>query len=244
MTVTVQDAEASAAAAEQAVDQAEADLVSGKRSISSTALHKLRDGWRYADLTAQRTRPAADEERRDARLKGLEAIGAEVDKLGQPAHTEPLAEALRDIAAAADRFRLLAAAHDGDVAELVAAARDLGAEPPAPAGPCGSSGYVAVTGGGAIAHKRLTVAPLGGHVRAAIGHAVNGDIDQAVAEVQTATTAPEPRRPDHVLRNRNGALFTMDGPLGDGMLSQIRAGDLAELGPREVERWMRGELAS
>lgn len=76
MTTSVQDAEA------------EADLLSGKRSVSADVLHKLRDGWRHADLTAQHTRQAAEEERREAWLTGLAAIGAEVDKLAQPEHAE------------------------------------------------------------------------------------------------------------------------------------------------------------
>jgi hypothetical protein len=83
MTTSVQDAQAGVAAARNAVDEAEGDLLSGKRSVSADVLHKLRDGWRHADLTAQRTRQAAEEERRSARLTGLAAIGAEVGKLAR-----------------------------------------------------------------------------------------------------------------------------------------------------------------
>jgi hypothetical protein len=243
MITDVQDAQADVAAARNAVDEAEADLLSGRRSVSADVLHKLRDGWRHADLTAQRTRQAAEEKRRDARLKGLEAIGAEVGKLAQAEHTEQLAEALRDVAAACARFRALADAHDADVADLVAAATDLGAEPAAPGGPRGTSSHVAVKGA-TIIHKRVTVTPLGGHVRAALEHAVSGDIDRAVAEVQSSAREPEPRRPDHVLRNRrSGMLFTTDGDLGDGMRSQIRTGDLIELSGYDVDRYMTGEFA-
>jgi hypothetical protein len=248
MTTSVQDAQSAVGAAKKAVDEAEDDLVSGKRSISSTALHKLRDGWRHADLTAQRTRLAAEQERREARLTGLAAIGAEVDKLAQPEHAEQLAEALRDVAAACARFRALADAHDADVDDLVAAAVDLKAEPPAPAGPRETSSYVAVKGD-TITHKRVTVRQLGGHVQAAIGHAVSGDIARAVAEVRAAATAPEPKRPDHLLRNaRSGNLLPIYGSLNDGMKAQLktnnpRSGELVELSGYDVDRYMKGELA-
>lgn len=242
MTTSVQDAQASVAAAKNDVDEAEADLLSGKRSISADVLHKLRDGWRHADLTAERTRRAAEEERREAQLTGLAAIGAEVDKLAQPEHTEQLAEALRDVATACARFRALADAHDVDVADLVAAAADLMAEPAAPGGPRESSSYVAVKGD-TITHKRITVRPLGGHVRAALGHAMGGDIGRAVGEVRAAATAPESKRPDHLLRGGSGGLFPMDDPLNDGILSQIRAGSLVELSGYDIERYMAGELA-
>lgn len=248
MTTGVQDAQAGVAAAKSAVDQAEADLLSGERSISADVLHKLRDGWRHADLTAQRTRQAAEEERREARLTGLAAIGAEVDKLAQPEHAEQLAEALRDVAAACARFRALADAHDADVADLVAAAADLKAEPKAPAGPRETSSYVAVNGD-TVTHKRITVRPLGGRVQAALGHAVSGDIDRAAAEVRAVATAPEARRPDHLLRNvRSQMLVPIYGTLNDGMQAQLktnnpRSGDLVELSEYDVDRYMTGELA-
>jgi hypothetical protein len=241
MTTSVQDAQASVAAAKNAVDEAEGDLLSGKRSISADVLHKLRDGWRHADLTAERTRQAAEQERREARLTGLAAVGAEVDKLAQPEHAEQLAEALREVAAACARFRALADAHDVDVADLVAAAADLKAEAAAPGGPRESSSFVAVKGD-SIAHRRITVRPLGGRVRAALGHAMGGDIGRAVAEVRSAATAPESKRPDHLLRSGSGGLFPMDDPLNDGIRAQIRAGNLVELSAYDVDRYMKGEL--
>jgi hypothetical protein len=248
MTTGVQDPQAAVAAAKTAVDQAEADLVSGKRSISATALNKLRDGWRHADLTAQCTRVAAEEQRRSARLEGLEAIGAEVDKLAQPEHTGPLNQALRDVTAACARFRALAEDHDADVADLIAAAADLRTETAAPAGPRETSAYVALEGD-SIAHRRTTVRPLGSRVQAALGHALGGDIDRAVAEVRTAVTAPEAKRPDHLLRNaRSGNLLAITGSQSDVMKGQLktnnpRSGDLIELDELDVDRYMKGELA-
>lgn len=244
----VQDAQADAATAAAAVDQAEADLVSGKRSISAAALNKLRDGWRHAELTAQRSRRAAEEDRRSQRLQGLEVIGAEVDKLAEPQHTEPLAQALRDVTAACARFRGLAGAHDADVADLIAAAADLRAEPAAPDGPRETSSFVAVNGA-IIAHRRVTVRPLGNRIQTALGHAVSGDIDRAVAEVRTAATAPEPKRPDFLLRNvRSGMIQPIYGPLNDGLKAQLkstnpRSGELEELSDYDVKRYMEGSLA-
>jgi hypothetical protein len=248
-TTDVQDAQADAAAAKNAVAEAEADLLSGKRSISADLLHKVTDRWRHADLTAQRARLAAEEERRSTRLKGLEAIGAEVDKLAQPEHSDQLADAMRDIAAACARFHLLAQAHDADLADLVAAATDLRAEPAALAGPRETSSYVAVKGD-TIAHRRVVLTPLAGHVRAALAHAMNGDINQAVTEIRTATKAvPEPRRPDHLLRNvRSGNIVEIYGPLTDGMKAQLRSsnprsGELDELSDHDIDLYMEGELA-
>jgi hypothetical protein len=248
MTTDVQGAQAEAAATAAAVDQAEGDLVSGRRSISAAALNKLRDGMRHAELTLQRTRTAAEEQRRSARLQGLEAIGAEVDKLAEREHTEPLEQTLRDLATAAAHFRTLAAAHDADVADLVAAASDHQAEPAAPEGPRATSSFVAVNRG-TIAHRRVTVRPLGDRNQAAIGHAVNGDISRAVAEVRTAAEMPKPKRPDHLLRNeRSGMLVPIYGPLSDGMQAQFksnnpRSGELEELSDHDIDRYMRGELA-
>lgn len=241
MTTDVQDAQAVAAASKQAVDEAEDGIVSGRRSVSAATLHKIRDVWRHADLTADGARRRAEEERRERRLTGLAAIGEEVDKLAGPEHEARIADAVRGVAAACDRLRAVAYAHDADVAELVAAAADLGAEPAAPGGPRATSSYVSVRGD-AISHKRVTVGPLGGRVRAALEHAMRGGTDRML-EVKAAVQVPEPRRPEHLLRNREGALFTMDGRLGDGMRAQLARGELTELGSRDIDLYMKGELA-
>jgi hypothetical protein len=148
MSTTVEDAQAAVADAKTAVDRAETDLPSGRRSISADALHLLRDGWRHADLTAQRTRQAAEEERRSARLKGLEGIGAEVDKLAQSEHTEQLdGDALLDNQTFYDRVTSMDPDSPGyrkQVQEIVAtatateqgpAAQAAPAAPAAPPGP-------------------------------------------------------------------------------------------------------------
>lgn len=248
MTTTTEDAQARAADAEREVVQAEADLASGKRSISNVVLHKLRDTWRHADLSAQGVRQKAEQERREARLSGLAAIGDQVDELARAEHAERLADALRAAAVAYNQVRVLAAAHDADVAALVAAATEFRAEPAAPEGPRGTSAYIAVKGA-AIAHGRVTVSPLGDRIRTALGYAVNGDIDRAVAEVRSVTAAPEPRRPDHLLRNaRSGMLVPIFGELNEGMRAQLRStnprsGDVDELSDHDIDLYMKGELA-
>jgi len=248
MTTTTEDPQASVADAERDVVQAEADIASGKRSISEAALHKLRDAWRHADLTAQGARQKAEQDRREARLSGLAVIGAKVDELARPEHAEKLADALRAAAAACNQVLALAAAHDADVAALVAAATDFRAEPVAPAGPRGTSAYVAVKGT-AITHGRVTVSPIASHVREALGHAMSGDVDRAVAKVQAVATTPEPRRPDHLLRNMlSGNIVPIYGELNDGMKAQLkttnpRSGQLVELSDHDVNLYMEGRLA-
>jgi hypothetical protein len=95
----------------------------------------------------------------------------------------------------------------------------------------------------------LTERPLGARVGAALGHALSGDIGRAAAEVHAAATAPEPRRPDHLLRNvRSQMLVPVYGALNDGMRAQLktsnlRSGDLGELRPdTDVDRYMKGDL--
>jgi hypothetical protein len=183
----------------------------------------------------------------EADLVSGKAIGAEVDKLAEPEHTEQLAEAVRDIAAACARFHTVAGAHDADLADLIAAATDLRAEPAAPGGPRETSSFIAVKGD-TITHRRIVTTPLAGHAQAALTHAMRGDIDRAVAEIRTATTAPERKRPDHLLRNlRSGMLVAITGELNDGMKAQLRttnprSGELEELSGHDVEKYMRGEL--
>jgi hypothetical protein len=78
---------------------------------------------------------------------------------------------------------------------------------------------------------------------------MGGDIGRAVAEVGAAATAPEPKRPDHLLRNvRSGMIVAIQGPLSDGMQAQLqstnpRSGQLVELSDFDVDRYMKGELA-
>jgi len=242
MTTNTADAQADAEAAKNAVDQAEADLVSGKRSISAEVLHKVTDRWRHATLSAQRDLSRTQEAHHRARLEGLAAIGAEVDKLAQPDRAGALAEALRDVADACDKVRTIAAAHDADVAELAAAAADLQAEPAAPGGPRATSAFVAVSGRSVI-HKRTKLSPVSDRIAQALQHALNGDLGRAAAEVQSAVHSPDPKRPDYLLRGNGGMLIPIHGELNDGMQSHIRTGGVQQLPDYDIDRYMKGELA-
>lgn len=245
-SASVKGAEAAAAAAKGDVDRAEADLASGTRSITATALHKLRDGWRHADLAAKGARVRAEQERRDARLKGLEMIGIEIDKIAASGEAGALEAALRDVAAACARVRQLAGAHDATVTELVDAAADLGAEPPAPGGPRATSARVAFrrdrANGDAVMHGRTLVRPVGHQVQAALTYAMEGDADRAVAEALPVTVLPEPKRPEYVLRHqRSGNIIAMTD-LNQALQAQVRSGDLEILSGHDVDRYMEGTL--
>ena len=156
--------------------------------------------------SAEAARQKAEQERREARLSGLAAIGARSTSSPGPSTLNSSQTPCARPLSRATRSGCLAAAHDADVAALVAAATDFRAEPAAPAGPRGTSAYIAVKGA-AIMHGRVTVSPIGDRIRAALEHAMSGDIGRAIAKVRSVTATPEPRRPDHLLRNaRSGML--------------------------------------
>jgi hypothetical protein len=167
-------------------------------------------------------------------------VGAEVDKLAAGGEAAAFEAAIRDAVAACARVRQLAETHDATVAELVDAATDLGAEPPAPAGPRGTSASIAVKDK-TIIHKRVSVTPVGARIRAALQYAMDGDTDRAAAEVRTVTELAAAKRPAHLLRNRQGMLFQMS-QLNDGIRSQIHTGDLTELFGHDIDRYMEGTL--
>ena len=243
MTTSVKDAAAAATAAKSDMDRAESEVASGGTSVTAPLLHKLRDTWRRADLAAKGARVRAEQDRRDARLQGLTAIGAEIDELATSDETVALADAIRDVTAACIRVRELAAAHDNAVAELAAAAEDLGAEPMAAGGPRATSARVAVRNG-AVIHEYTAVSPIGTRVQVALEHAMNGDPDRAVAHVRAMIQLPEAKRPDYLLRDvRSGNLVALSAELTDGMRARIRSGDLEVLSDFDVDRYMAGELA-
>jgi hypothetical protein len=88
------------------------------------------------------------------------------------------------------------------------------------------------------------VAPLADRAEKALGLALSGDAERAVAEITTGIAVKEPRRPDHLLRNvRSGTILGMDNPLSEGIRSQLHTGDLVELSDYDVERYWKGELS-
>jgi hypothetical protein len=242
MTTSLKQAETDAAAARGDVDRAEQEIASGSKRVTATALHKLRDAFRHADLSAQAARKQAELDRRAVRMTGLEKIGAEVDRLVASDETAEMTAALRDVAAACARFRALAAAHDEAVAELVAAAQDLGAEPPAPGGPRATSAYVAVARN-AIVHRRTKVSPLGS-CATALAKAMEGDVDAALAELKVAVQQREPKRPDYLLRGGSGQLIAITGELDPAMAARIRDpnGDVKQLSEQEIDLYLAGTL--
>jgi hypothetical protein len=239
---TVADTEADAAGARQDVERAERDLATGARNVGVSALHKLRDAWRHADLSAQGARERAERDRQAARLKGLAEIGAEVGRLAAGTDLDGLGQALADVATAAGRARAIAAAHDAAVADLIAAAADLGAEPIAPGGPRATSAGVAVRGE-AIVHDRAQVGPIGAQLATALAHALAGDAAGGLARVAAVTQLPEPRRPDYIARGRGGLLIPVIGELSPQQQAQVRSGDLVLLDEPSIDAFMRGELA-
>src|SRR5213592_4976024 len=103
----VAHAEREAVEAAGAVAAAEERLASGGRGVTAAGLHKLRDAFRHADLTARGMRERAERERSAARLAGLEEIGVQVDALAGTA-VEGLADAVAEVARACGRVREMA----------------------------------------------------------------------------------------------------------------------------------------
>jgi hypothetical protein len=248
MTTSVKDAGAAAATAKRDVDDAEAELASGSPSVTASALHKLRDAWRHADLAAQGAQVRAEQDRRNARIKGLEMIGTEIDKLAGAGTAAAMEDALRDVAAACARVRELAGSHDAAVFEFVQAAEDFGAEPPAPGGPRATSARIAVrkdrANGDSVLHGRTLVSPVGSKIQAAIAFAVEGDPDRAVAHARPAAELPEPGRPKYLLRDvRSRNVIAMTSEPAEAMYSRIRSGDIELLSGYDIDLYMAGELA-
>jgi hypothetical protein len=230
--------------AEQAaieVKKAETQLAAGG-SLPFAALHQLRDRWRYADLAAQGAQARAEKERTEARLAALAGVGAEVDQVAAAEPGKAFQEALADVARACQKVRDLADGHDATVAALVAAATDLQVEPKAPGGPRATSAHVAVEGR-SVMHKGTMLAPVRERVEQALQHALVGDVERAAYLARPVVEVPAAKRPDHLLKGRNGVLHAFDGELNTGMQSHLRSGELVRLSDVDVEAYMRGELA-
>jgi hypothetical protein len=245
MTTSAAEAEASAAAAKADVDRAEAQLASGTKNVSASALHKLRDAWRHADLSARGARERAERDLQAARLAGLEEIGRQVDAQAEGGMPGDLAEALQAITDACAKARSIALTWDASITALIEAARDLNAEEMAPGGPRETSAHVAVTGHpGAkmITHQRTQLTPLSGQVPQAIECAVLGRPYDGLALMNGVSMLPEPERPDYLLRGRGGMLITVFGEPNPQLQNQMRSGDLEVLPKSAVDAYMAGEL--
>lgn len=69
------------------------------------------------------------------------------------------------------------------------------------------------------------------------------DVEAAVAEVRPVVPLRVEERPEHLLRGRGGMLVPVHGHLNTHQMAQLRSGDLVELGQRDIDRYMAGELA-
>ncbi|MGI8452145.1 MAG: hypothetical protein ACR2MP_34160 [Streptosporangiaceae bacterium] len=240
MTTDIAEAEQAAGEAAQAVETAEAQLAAGKKGVTASTLHKLRDTYRHSLLATEGAKAKAERERAAARLAGLGEIGRQVDAAAAAAPHD-LPAALIVLAAAAATVRDLAGQWDGLVAELSAAAADLGAEPAAPAGPRKSSAFVTVARM-SIVHKLTELQPVGPKIDQAIQHALRGDTEAAAAAAVQVVTRAEPQRMDHHFWSPNGTVMAMTDPLPPGIAVQVRAGELRPLTAIKVDRYRAGEL--
>lgn len=241
MSAGVTEAERAAAAAGAEVQQAEAQIASGaRRSMTASALNKLRDGWRHAELTKEGARASAEREHREARLRALREVGAQADELAASLPAE-LPGAVAVLVAAVGALHQLAGEWDATLAGLVSAASELNAGPQAPGGPRETSAYVALTGRDTLMHKSTELRPIGPAIQKAIACALEGDAEGALAAVSPVTLR-EPQRLDHYLRAPSGQILGMTDPLPPGVAIQVKAGDLTPLDPAEVEKYLRGEL--
>lgn len=243
MTVQTQDvteAERDAAATDEAVRAAESQLSDGRRGVTSATLHKLRDTARHARLTADGLRARAQRDQEAARLTGLEQVGAEVDSLASSGLQE-LPGALRNVAAAVAAVRVMAEGWDVSVAELVAAAKDLDVQAPAPGGPRKSSAFLAVKGD-TIQHKHTQVRPIGSRLSRVLEHAMADELDEALAAAGIVGELPAPRRLDHYVFGPDGQVLSFSDPMPPGVEFQVRSGDLRPLTEPQIREYLAGEL--
>jgi hypothetical protein len=227
--------------ARAALDHAERQLASGTGGVDVNTLHRLRDKWRHAHLSAEGAAVRAEQEQAKARMDALTGLGAQIDQLAADDPRGVIAAALAQVVEACARVRALGRDHDAGLVELTAAAQDLGVEAAAPGGPRATSGHVAVEGQ-AVIHRRTKLVPVGRQVERALSLALTGDLEAAVAEVHPVTAIPEPRRPDHLLRGSGGMLVPVHGEISAMMLNQLRTGDLVDLGQHGINQYMAGDL--
>lgn len=245
MSADIAEADQETVDAAAAVAKAEAKLAAGQGGVSPDALHRLRDRFRHATLSAEGLRAKAERDREAARLAGLGEIGRQVDALAENGLPADLGEALQAITDACARARSIARSWDASISELIEAARDLDAGGMAPGGPRETSGRVAVTehqNARTIVHRQTQLAPVSAQVAQAIEYAVLGRPYDGLALMGGVSTLPEPQRPDYLLRGRGGMLITVFGEPNPQLQNQIRSGDVTVLPPSVVDAYMAGEV--
>jgi len=238
-TMDPETADRAAAAARQAVVEAERAITGGRR-VSLDKLTALVTRARHADLEATATHAQAEQAREQARQEALAALGTEIDAMAA-ADAEGLAEALAGIADAMSRAQRAARAWDEHLAEVARAARDLNCSGPAPGGPREADQRVAVNRDGTVLHGETTLKPVASRMETALQHALDGDVAsaQAVAEVKTRT--PVPARAAHYVRGPGGMVVPVQGDLNEQQRSQVRTGALVELNESQIRAYLAGD---
>lgn len=210
--------------------------------IDPTRVLAAKEASRFARMRAALVRRRAERAAQAARLLALAEVGTDVDKVAAAASgpDAALAKAAQAIAQACGRLRELTAAHDRQVRDLVARARELHAEPPAPSGPRASSAHVTVAPGGeSVTHGCTKVRIVGAVTTDAIAAAVAGDPDKAVQLVAAVHEQAVPTRPPHHYIRGDGRVFATSKP--DDYA--VRTGALRPMTPAEVDRYYEGRLA-
>jgi len=239
-TIDAEAADRAAAAARDAVDQAEQAITSGRR-LGVDKLTALVTRARHADLTAKASRAQAEQDREQARREALTGVAAEIDALAE-AGVEGLGDALADVAAAAERARQAARAWDARLTEVTGAASALSCRAPAPGGPREADERVAIRDDGTIYHGETVLKRLGSRIDAALGNALNGDVVSATASAEVTAKARTLERADHYVRGRGGMILPIYGDLNQNQQAQIRTGQLVELNEREIRAYLAGDL--
>jgi len=221
----------------------EADLATGRRTVSADALHRHLDNYRHAQLAAEGAKAKAERAAATARITALGEVGRQVDDLAAADVVDELRDVLQVISDGCARARSITQDWDDSVRKLISTAAGLGVGEPPPGGPAKASGFLAVRtsqGSQFITHHRVRLTLVGTDLSRAIDRAVLGRPHDGLLLINGVTELPEPQRPRYVVRGRGG-VFTPLEELTEAQWAQVKTGDLQLLEPDEVEAWLRGE---
>ncbi len=218
--------------------QIEEELATGSGSPSAERHHELLDLRRHTELRIKGLRKRVSDAQEAARLAQIATLAGHIGEFAATAKDGgKLAQALADVAEAAQRARDLAAQQDGLLGELQAAARALDVGRPSPLGvPQARHGHVAVDES-RIMHGRVAVRRIGPAIDEAVTLAVAGHLGDAKARI-AVVDGIEPRgRADHYLRGPNGLVMSLD-ELSEVVRKQIEAGELTVLSESQIRRYL------
>lgn len=245
----VAQAQAEAAEAEQAAADLEASAVEGGKTAAAPS--KVVEAKALADFARQRAgriRERADRAAAARRLLQLEQVGKDVEALAASASRpgESIEAAVAKIAEGRAELLKLCAGHDAQVLALIARARQLDVEQPAPSGPRASSAHVAIVGNGitstsGIQSGTATVRRTDEKTaRAAAALAADGKPEQAIAQLQAARYVKPPERAPYYFLGTNGQVHGVDNP--KIFAYQLSHGQARELTPDEVDAYLDGRF--